>query len=476
MRFTWLPGVLAVWLAGCTSFDSDYNADRVPSAPSDYYRHTSDQTASEQVPTSEEKLVKSLPDDGTRLTLADCIGAGLERNPATRSAWQAAKAAAARIGEERAAYLPSASIRAESGRGKTVSLDSDTEKDARDVYGAGIDVSYLLFDGGARRARVDGAEAALLEANFRHNTTLQDVALAVEEAYYELLGAKWSMKVAEQTVKRTQHQLEMARARHDAGTVTRADVLRAETQRANAELLRVKARGDERVARGKLGRAMGVAVNAEFDVADPGVDIRQLETERIETLLAEAVRQRPELQAALARVKNAQAATAEARSAWWPDVRAGVSAGRRDTSFAPERDEWNAGITLSWPLFTGFQRSRKIERTQAELDRAAAEHADLLQGVELDVWTAYWRLIEAGEAVDAAAKVTASADESARLVESEYKNGIATIVDLVDAQSAQTEAENTLVQSRLDWYTAKAQFERAVGRSLASSKLGSSGF
>ena len=95
------------------------------------------------------------------------------------------------------------------------------------------------------------------------------------------------------------------------------------------------------------------------------------------------------------------------------------------------------------------------------------EHADLLRGIELEVWTAYWRLTEAGEAIEAAAALTASASESARLAEGEYKNGVISIVGLIDAQTARTEADRRLIQSRLDWYTAKTRFERAVGRSLA---------
>lgn len=62
----------------------------------------------------------------------------------------------------------------------------------------------------------------------------------------------------------------------------------------------------------------------------------------------------------------------------------------------------------------------------------------------------------------------ASAGESARLAEGEYKNGIVSVVGLIDAQTAQTETERRLVQSRLDWYTAKARFERAVAPSVRS--------
>lgn len=410
------------------------------------------------------------------LTLADCIRIALERNPRTRSTWEAARSAAARVGEERADYLPSVDLQAQTSRGKTVSLDKDEENRTRDVYAAGIDVSYLLFDGGARRARVKGAEAALFEAGFRHNTKLQDIALAVETSYYELLGAQWLLKVAEETVRRTQYQLELARARHESGVVTQADVLRAKTQRADAQLEHVQARNGVRISHGRLAHAMGTPVHSTFEIAELPGDVQQDELPRVEQLLDEAARQRPELQAALARIETNRAQMAESQAAYWPTLSAEASAGRRDTEFVPEREEWAVGLTVAFPLFDGFERRNRVERARADLGKAMADHADLLQGIELDVWTAYWRLTEAAEAVVAATTLTASARESARLAEGEYKNGVTSIVGLVDAQTAQTTAERRLVQARLDWYTAKSRFEWAVGRSLTSSELGSSEF
>jgi len=364
--------------------------------------------------------------------------------------------------------LPSVDLQAQTLRGKTVSLDKEEENRTRDVYAAGIDVGYLLFDGGARTARVEGAEAALFEAGFRHNTNLQDTALAVEASYYELLGAQWLLKVAEDTVTRTRYQMELARARYESGVVTRADVLRAETQHADAQLQHVQARNGVRISHGRLAHAMGVPVHSTFDVAELPDHIQQQELPLVERLLDEAARQRPELEAALARIEANRAQVAEAQAAYWPTLSAEASAGRRDTEFVPERDEWTVGLTVAFPLFDGSERRNRLARARADLGRAVADHADLLQGIELDVWTAYWRLTEAAEAVTAAATLTASARESARLAEGEYRSGVTSIIGLIDAQTAQTAAERRLVQARLDWYTAKARFEWAVGRSLAA--------
>jgi outer membrane protein TolC len=86
--------------------------------------------------------------------------------------------------------------------------------------------------------------------------------------------------------------------------------------------------------------------------------------------------------------------------------------------------------------------------------------------VELEVWTAYWQIIESSQAIEAASRFVASAEESARVAEGEYKNGTGSIIELIDAQTARTTARTRLIQARLGWHTAMARFERAVGRSL----------
>ena len=118
------------------------------------------------------------------LTLAECIGIALNSNPRTRRTWQSSLSSAARVGEEKSAYLPRAELTSGATRADTVELNARENQGVSNMFDVGFGVRYLLFDGGTRSAQVEAAEADLLAANFRHNTTLQEVALAVEETYY----------------------------------------------------------------------------------------------------------------------------------------------------------------------------------------------------------------------------------------------------------------------------------------------------
>ncbi len=455
--------VTVIMLVGCASMDPWNEMARTPSSPASTF--SSPARVAPDVSRTSSQAPPKLQDGP--VTLAQCMKIALERNPRTRSSWLSSRSAAAAVGETRAAYLPTLELTSEARRGDPLSLDRKEKEGPESRFDTGFRVRHLLFDGGERFSRVKGAEAELLAANFRHNTALQDVALNVEEAYHQLLAANWSVKVVEETVKQAQYHVELAVARHTSGVVARSDVLKAETEKAAADLAMVRARSAVRIAQGYLASTMGLRVSQSFEIADLPRDAHGQELSDIDRLLDEAAENRSELQGALAQVEARRADIQAARARYWPTLTMDAGYGWRDRTSEEDRDTWSVGIGMSLPVFTGFDRAYLVQRAKYDLAKALADHANLLRGVELEVWTAYSRVIEASEAIEAAEKLVASAEQSALAAEAEYKSGAGSIIELIDAQTARTAANSRQVQAKLDWYTAAARLERAVGRMLA---------
>ena len=453
----WSRAIWVLTLAGCAGMDPWGALDRSPGSPASPYAFS-----------AEGREIPPLPSEfkGRRLTLARCISIALERNPETRASWESAKSAAARVGEEKAAYLPSVDFVAGGSRSDTPEF-RDKNESPKDDFSAGFGVRYLLFDGGLRYARVRGAEAGLLAANFRHNAVLQDVALTVELTYHERLAAEALIRVAQDTVRQRQVHLDLARARLRSGVVAKFDVLKAETEKADADLVLVRARSGVRITQGRLARSMGVRVTESFEIEDLPQEVHRQELEDLDRLLEEAAGNRPELHVAAALVEARRADIQAVRSEYLPTLTAGADYGWRDTEFLPDREEWFVGVGVSLPLFLGFGRGYRVRRAAAELSVAVASRDSLLRNIELEVWTAHSRLTEAGEAIGAAEKLVASAQESARVAEGRYRSGVGDIIELVDSLTARTEARTQRVRVTLDWYTAVSRFQRAAGRRLA---------
>jgi len=451
--------------SGCAFMRSEDLLGGVPPSPSSIYVQRSPLPEPILVQNEQESALQ-----GQVLTLAQCIKISLTRNPETRESWQRARSAAAGVGRARSAYLPSVDFTAGAGRSDTVTLDQESAAGPADTYDAAFGLRYLLLDGGTRSAGLKGAAADLLEANFRHNATLQDMALKVEEAYYQLLAARELERVAEQTVRQTLYHVEVARARYKNGLVAKSDVLKAETEKADADLLRVRARSQVRIARGNLANVMGLKPSESFEVAELPRNQHHRELTDINRLMAEASTRRPELRAALAGIEANRMKVKAAGARYWPEVAINADYGWRDRSFVPDSDEWSLGLGITWPLFDGLDREYTVQKANSDLAASVAVYEERLRGVELDVWTSYARFIEAGEAIKAAQALVDSAEESARVTEGEYKNGTASIIDVTDSQTSRTTANVRFVQVDLDWYTALARLERAVGRMLARGK------
>jgi len=456
---SWALVLAAISIAGCSNLDPWNQRTRTPASPSSAF-------VPPPVPASQLAQHQPARTNQAALSLTECIRIALERNPSTRSSWAAARSAAASAGQARSGYLPSVTLSSEGKRANPVELDGTTNVGARNTFDASFGVSYLLFDP-ARSARVSGADAQLLAANFRHNAALQDVALTVAENYYGLSAARSLQALSRETIAQRENHVALAEARYKSGQTAKSDVLRAQTEKADADFEAVKADAAVHISRSQLAAAMGLRVSERLEIVDPPETVPEQDLIVTESILDQLATTRPEIRAALAQVQAQQAQVKTAEARYWPAVSANAEAGWTSRDFPPDEDEWSVGVGISLPLFTGFDRGYQVLRAKADLEKAIADGETQLRGVELEVWTAYAGVVEARQGMAAAARLVESAEESARVAEGEYKSGVGSITGLIDAQTTRASARARLLQTRLYWYTARARLDRAIGRAVS---------
>ncbi len=144
------------------------------------------------------QTVASPVDPAKTYTLADLIDLAETQNPETRVAWQRARAQAATLGIARSQLYPAlaATALAEINQGETFFGVTYYRQTIADFDG-GLDLSYTVFDFGARSGRISAAKADLLAANFAFNDTHRRVIYNVEHAYFQLLNASGQIDAAE---------------------------------------------------------------------------------------------------------------------------------------------------------------------------------------------------------------------------------------------------------------------------------------
>jgi len=399
------------------------------------------------------------------LTLPELTEFALRNNPRTRQAWLAARAAAAGVGIEQADRLPQITGLVSISRLQPVSGTTGAVSPWQTRYGPSISLSYVLFDFGVREYQIESAEYRLLATNLTQNRVLQDVVFQVEQAYYQLLGLEALVRTNELSLTNSRTALEAVQKRRESGLATVADVYRVETQLAQAQLNLTRSQGDFEKAKGQLAASVGLPVDQSLRVQtlNEQPQIREM-TDAMSTLLERAKANRPDLVAAEAQARAARASANATAKAGLPSIEITSNAGHtRFTDDRPGAINYNLGLNLRIPLFSGFRDTYSVRQAEAQAGLAEVARDSLYRQTELDVWQAYYDLRTAATGIASTEAQVKSAEQTAQATLARYQAGFGSILDLITAQQDESSARVQRIQSYLGWFTALARLNFSVG-------------
>ncbi len=273
---------------------------------------------------------------------------------------------------------------------------------------------------------------------------------------------------AEEVVEAAARSLESARAlaasaerRVQAGTAPPLDALRAGTEQVRREGDLVRARAELE----RLRLALGVLLGRDAPVRITAPDAPAPPAAAPDALVAEALAARPELEAQALQVASARALVSSARARLLPQLSVSGQAFAADVPYPTgERQGWRTTLELTWPLYDGGLRYGK--RAEAEARLAAAEAAGEAQrlAVSQEARDAARELAVAGEQLRLATEQRRLAAEAAASAERAYREGIASSLDVLDANDRRFSADVGLASARARRAAAAVALERALGR------------
>jgi outer membrane protein TolC len=254
-------------------------------------------------------------------------------------------------------------------------------------------------------------------------------------------------------------------ARLANGLATLPDVLeaRAETAQARYELASI--RGLEDIAHGVLANVLGVAPSAPFLVEDVSIAPLPAAVEQpVQTIIARALTQRPDLLAEVARVRSADAAIRVARSVYYPTFDFSGDWGHRNSYGSQNLNPfisshiypYSAQLNLSWTIFDGGSRRNGLARAEAQRSEAKAHAAVSRYQIENEIWTAYANLKTAQDRREAADALLEAAEQSYSAATRSFQAGVRTFIDVTSAQRDLARARTTEATARVEVLTALA--------------------
>lgn len=406
-------------------------------------------------------------------TLMELTDMALTNNPQTKLAWEAIRSSQAGVELARAGYWPQLSLSYTYTRNDLVSL-SGSGTGAETQYGPAVSLSYLLWDFGTRSGGLDAAKFALTSAELSNSQTLQDVILAVEQDYYQVLGLQALERADKLSAQDSVTSLDSVRGNQKSGLATIGDVYQAEAALAGARLAVQQTQGQLAVAQGTLATVVGLPANTHLALANWNQNVKPvMPRQPIESLLEEADHARPELLAAKAGEQEAIANLEVTKARGLPELTVSADAGSTRTLTGPTSQSirnYSAGLTLSVPLFTGFSDQAATRQAEAQVDISQATATQLRQTVELEVWQAYQNLHTAFVTLSTTALELRSAQQAGQVARARYRIGLDPILSLLTAEATLANARVQQVQARLNWFTALAALGHAVGGLTAHSE------
>src|ERR1700683_1642994 len=199
-----------------------------------------------------------LPEDA--LSLGAAVDIALCRNPATRSAWAAARLQAAELGGAESALLPSLDATGSESRtyGTHTDVNGNTTSIPQDTRDAALNLTWTLYDFGGTYANIKSNRLLLDAAADTVNSTSQPTVLNVVQAYYRVAGGDAAVVAAKSAEEAYAHSVQIADALQKGGVASLSDVLQAETAYDQAVLTRVQYEYAAAAARGTLSVAIGL--------------------------------------------------------------------------------------------------------------------------------------------------------------------------------------------------------------------------
>lgn len=377
------------------------------------------------------------------LTLAQALEEAAARSPAIIAARARVQAAAARIRQAGVRSNPELSVEVENflGTGELAGLRS-TETT--------VAVNQRLDLGGRRRARVTSAQAELAAEQVRLAIARADLAQSVREQFARAVVARDRLRLAEENEERARELARIAQILVDNGREPPLRALRARSAAAQAAAELEAARAEERATRATLVSLFGV-------------------TEPVQTLSGGLLDLTPRLinpeQSLEVRLAEAERLSAEATLAQEqterrldPAVGLGVRHVREAGAFALV-----GGVSMPLPV---FDRNRgNIEAARAGVRAAEANLANIRASVRVRAANAVTNVQSATVRVEALERsAIPEAAEALRLSRLAYIEGRASLVELLDAQSAYREAQAALIDARLAQALATAELGRVAAQ------------
>jgi outer membrane protein len=410
------------------------------------------------------------------LTLQDSLKLAVEQNPTHLASEKRVEAAQAGKREAFAAFLPSLNAQGLKNLDeKVMELEFPSmipgeppqriEVDFTRDYQATLNLSLPLFTGGRLRGGFKSADLNLKSAREGVRQSRQSTLFNTKQVFYGVLLAREFIKVSEEAVAIAEKLHNDIRIKHEVGLASQFDLLRSEVQVANLKPQLIRARNNLKIMELNLKTLLGLELDKEIEVRGE-LAFNPIEPD-LEACVAQALQSRPELRQMDFQKKMAGENLHMARATGMPQVAISGQFSYWADRLNFKKDNWSdfyaINLVVDLPIFNGLATHARVVQAKANIKELELSRKGLVDMLRLEVHQALIRLNEARESLLGQQKNVEQAQESLRIAQLNFDEGMIALIDFQQAQSALTEAKTNYSQALYDYVVALAELDRAMG-------------
>jgi outer membrane protein len=421
----------------------------------------------------------SFPQETLILTLEESIRLALAQNPSYLASEEKVETARAQVREAAASFFPSLNaqgLRRIDEKLPVLQFPSffpgqppqRISVDFTKCYQLSLFLTLPIFTSGRLTSGFKQANYNLLSTEEGVRQSKQTMVFNTKQAFYSCLLAKDFVKVAEEAVEVAEKHYENVKSLYEVGMASKFDLLRSEVQVANLKPQLIRSRNSLKIAELALKTLLGLDLSRPVEIKGE-LTFEPYEPD-LEKSIAKALSARPEISQVRYQKEMADQMLKMARASSLPIVALSATYNFWSNNFDFRRDNWEnyyiVNLVFSIPIFNGFANSAKVAQSRAMIKEIDLADKGLQDMIKFEVRQAILKLKEAHESLLSQEKNVEQAQESLRIAELNFSEGMATTLDVSSAQAALSQAKTNYSQALYDYVISRAELEKAIGVDL----------
>ncbi len=375
------------------------------------------------------------------------IGLALQNNRDLRAAVLAIDQAQAQLQLRRASELPTigAGINASRSPGGNGGINSSVT--------AGLQITAYEFDFfGRLRSLSEAARAQLLATEEARKTVQISLVSAVAQTWFAIQADEALLDVTRRTLETREASLKLTRLSFDKGLLSELELRQAESLMEAARVALAQQTRQRAINENALVLLVGQPLPADLPPPTP-LDASLRLAPLAAGLPSALLTRRPDIRQAEQQLIAANANIDAARAAFFPTITLTTSAGVATTQlsrlFSNGVFAWSVAPQLLQPIFDAGRNQANLASAQVAREIAVAQYEKSIQTAFREVADALAGQATLGEQLRAQTAQATAEEARFRLADLRYRNGLASVLDLLDAQRALFAAQQAVVQVQL---------------------------